>query len=108
MDKHVAKLFLLDFQQSGIHLNDEDRQVTSTGDIFLDILGVRAFFSFQMVVRLNDDALQLGQHFSAGAHRPRSVSRDLVRNSPIFLGEFGHRHFTPIVYFFKKSYKVGE
>ena len=43
VDRHVAKLFLLDFYQCGIHLPNEDRQ---------------------KVVELNDSILQIGQHFA--------------------------------------------
>lgn len=60
VDSHVAKLFLLDFYQCGIHLPDEDRQ---------------------RIVSLNDSILQTGQHFAAGAHRPRVVKKmDLPRD----------------------------
>jgi intermediate peptidase len=54
VDKHVAKLFLLDFYQCGIHLPDEDRQ---------------------RVVELNDTILQIGQQFSANSHKPRIVKK---------------------------------
>ena len=54
VDNHVAKLFLLDFYQCGIHLPDEDRQ---------------------KVVELNDSILQLGQQFSFECHQPRRVNK---------------------------------
>ena len=57
VDRHVARLFLLDFEQSGIHLDDESRQ---------------------MVVRLNDHILQLGQQFAAGTHQPRAVKKSAL------------------------------
>lgn len=57
VDRHVAKLFMFDFEQCGIHLPDEKRQE---------------------VVELNDYILQLGQRFMAGAVSPRSVSRDIL------------------------------
>ena len=50
VDKHVARLFLLDFLQSGIHLDDDSRK---------------------MVVKLNDRILQVGQQFAAGSHQGR-------------------------------------
>ncbi|XP_068144208.1 mitochondrial intermediate peptidase [Drosophila tropicalis] len=49
VDKHVAKLFLFDFEQCGIHLPEEERL---------------------RVVRLNDYILQLGQKFMNGASQP--------------------------------------
>ncbi len=54
VDQHVAKLFLLDFYQCGIHLPDQERQ---------------------KVVEYNDQILQLGQHFAANCHRPRVVKK---------------------------------
>ena len=48
VDAHVARLFLLDFLQSGIHLDDDARKV---------------------VVKLNDRILQVGQQFAAGSHQ---------------------------------------
>ncbi|TRY74904.1 hypothetical protein TCAL_00516 [Tigriopus californicus] len=57
VDQHVAKLFLLDFQQCGIHLDDDSRN---------------------MVVKLNDHILQLGQQFAAQAHRPRAVKKSVL------------------------------
>ena len=60
VDRHVAKLFLLDFHQSGIHLDDDARQV---------------------VVGLMDYALQLGQQFSAGCHRPARAEASRVPES---------------------------
>merc|ERR1719468_592076 len=54
VDQHVANLFLLDFYQCGIHLNESERQ---------------------NVVELNDTILQIGQHFSANCHRPRVVKK---------------------------------
>lgn len=54
VDRHVAKLFLLDFQQCGIHLDDEPRQT---------------------VVQLNDRILQIGQQFAANTHKPRVVKK---------------------------------
>lgn len=54
VDQHVAKLFLMDFYQCGIHLPDADRQ---------------------KVVELNDSILQLGQHFATNCHRPRVVKK---------------------------------
>lgn len=53
VDKHVVELFLFDFEQSGIHLDEKARQ---------------------QVVYLNDCILRLGQRFMAGALTPRSVS----------------------------------
>ena len=54
VDKHVAKLFLLDFYQCGIHLPEAQRE---------------------RVVELNDSILQIGQHFAASCHRPRVVKK---------------------------------
>lgn len=53
LDKHVVDLFLFDFEQSGIHLDETARL---------------------KVVNLNDQILRLGQRFMAGALTPRSVS----------------------------------
>lgn len=60
IDDHVAKLFLFDFEQSGIHLDDEARN---------------------KVVYLNDCILQLGQRFMNGAINPRKVSKDILPES---------------------------
>lgn len=55
MDTHVAKLFIFDFEQSGIHLEEAQRQ---------------------QVVNLNEYILQLGQRFSMNAHEPRQVNKE--------------------------------
>lgn len=52
VDRHVTKLFLLDFQQCGIHLQDADRE---------------------SVVRLNDGILQDGQRFANMAQEPTII-----------------------------------
>lgn len=57
VDQHVAKLFLFDFEQCGIHLPEEERL---------------------RVVRLNDYILQLGQKFMNGAAQPTVLSRSHV------------------------------
>jgi intermediate peptidase len=57
VDKHVARLFLLDFQQCGIHLDDDSRK---------------------MVVKLNDRILQVGQQFAAGTHQPRAIKKSVL------------------------------
>jgi len=57
VDKHVAKLFLQDFLQCGIHLPDAERE---------------------KVVELNDSILRLGQQFSAGCHRPRVIAPEML------------------------------
>jgi intermediate peptidase len=55
VDQHVARLFLFDFEQSGIHLSEKERK---------------------RVVALNDSILHLGQRFIAGALAPRAISKD--------------------------------
>lgn len=57
VDDHVAKLFLFDFEQCGIHLEEELRQ---------------------QVVQLNEGILQLGQRFMSGAVNPRSITRNVI------------------------------
>jgi len=57
VDKLVAKLFLQDFQQCGIHLKDHERE---------------------KVVELNDRILRLGQHFANGCHQPRIVKSEML------------------------------
>lgn len=57
IDDHVAKLFLFDFEQCGIHLEEKHRQ---------------------KVVYLNDTILQLGQRFMTGAVHPRQVSKSVL------------------------------
>ncbi|XP_047736773.1 mitochondrial intermediate peptidase-like [Hyalella azteca] len=54
VDEHVARLFLFDFEQSGIHLEDSKRQ---------------------KVFELNEYILAVGQHFMANCHKPRKVER---------------------------------
>ncbi|XP_017785977.1 PREDICTED: mitochondrial intermediate peptidase [Nicrophorus vespilloides] len=54
VDNHVAQLFLFDFEQSGIHLPEAERN---------------------KVVALNDSILHLGQHFVAGAANPRKIKK---------------------------------
>jgi len=60
VDKHVARLFLLDFRLCGIHLDDADRE---------------------SVVRLNDRILRAGQEFAAGCQQPRAVKASLLPES---------------------------
>ncbi|KAL4716868.1 hypothetical protein ACJJTC_012679 [Scirpophaga incertulas] len=56
-DQHLAELFLFDFEQSGIQLDEGPRK---------------------RVVALNDLILQTGQRFMAGAAKPRRVPRKVV------------------------------
>lgn len=60
IDKHVIELFLFDFEQSGIHLNEDDRKT---------------------VVYLNDYVLRIGQRFMSGALMPRTVSGQSLPDS---------------------------
>lgn len=53
-DNHVAKLFLADFEQSGIHLDAETRR---------------------KVVALNDHILHVGSYFTNNALQPRAVKK---------------------------------
>lgn len=57
MDDHVGRLFLFDFEQSGIHLPEAERN---------------------KVVRLNDSLLHLGQHFVAASTSPRLLEKNLL------------------------------
>ncbi|XP_012543009.1 mitochondrial intermediate peptidase [Monomorium pharaonis] len=57
IDDHVAKLFLFDFEQCGIHLPERQRR---------------------RVVELNDYILQVGQKFMAGAVAPKTVNADVL------------------------------
>lgn len=57
LDKRVTQLFLHDFQQSGIHLDEEKR---------------RRF------VELNDQINTLGTFFTQGCHRANSVPKSLI------------------------------
>jgi mitochondrial intermediate peptidase len=57
VDDHVAKLFLFDFEQSGIHLEEEQRR---------------------KVVLLNERILQLGQRFMSGSVNPRSIPKNIL------------------------------
>lgn len=60
IDKHVSRLFLFDFEQCGIHLEEGQRQ---------------------RVVYLTDCILQLGQRFMSGAVNPRSVDKNTLPES---------------------------
>uniref|UniRef100_A0A1B0DMG1 Peptidase M3A/M3B catalytic domain-containing protein n=1 Tax=Phlebotomus papatasi TaxID=29031 RepID=A0A1B0DMG1_PHLPP len=57
VDDHVAELFLFDFEQSGIHLEENLRR---------------------RVVHLNECILQMGQRFMAGAITPRVVNKEVL------------------------------
>lgn len=57
IDDHVSKLFLFDFEQSGIHLPEKERQY---------------------VVMLNNYILQIGQKFMAGAVSSRFIKADVL------------------------------
>lgn len=57
IDNHVANLFLFDFEQCGIHLEEELRKT---------------------VVSLNESILHLGQRFMAGAVHPRALPKSVL------------------------------
>ncbi|XP_043477503.1 mitochondrial intermediate peptidase [Leptopilina heterotoma] len=57
IDNHVAQLFSIDFEQSGIHLPEDQRRE---------------------VVEYNDFILQIGQKFTATALAPRSIRIDQI------------------------------
>lgn len=57
IDEHVAELFLFDFEQCGIHLEENLRR---------------------KVVYLNNCILQCGQKFMAGAVEPRAVRKSML------------------------------
>lgn len=57
LDRHVIDLFLCDFEQCGIHLDQQTRK---------------------NVVYLNDCILRTGQRFAAGAMAPRNVPADAI------------------------------
>ncbi|XP_059613496.1 mitochondrial intermediate peptidase [Phlebotomus argentipes] len=60
VDDHVSQLFLFDFEQSGIHLEEELRR---------------------RVLHLNECILQMGQRFMAGAITPRVVDKEVLPES---------------------------
>lgn len=64
VDNHVAGLFLFDFEQSGIHLSEPERQ---------------------QIVALNDAILNLGQQFVAGSSSPRYVKKSLIPDNIKYL-----------------------
>ena len=55
VDKHVAELFMFDFEQSGIHLEESKRK---------------------RFVHLNESILMLGTYFQQGCQKPMSFSKD--------------------------------
>lgn len=57
LDDYVAKLFMFDFEQSGIHLNDSKRK---------------------LVLQLNESILKLGSIFAANANQGRLVTVDQI------------------------------
>ena len=67
VDKHVAKLFHMDFQQSGIHLDEKTRE---------------------SVVDLNDEILQLGQNFTSNIQAPVIIDKSVI---PSNLHHFFHQ-----------------
>lgn len=60
VDRHVAKLFLFDFEQSGIHLDEAKRC---------------------RVVSLNEAILTLGQHFMNGSLQSRAIPKKKLPES---------------------------
>ena len=76
VDDHVAKLFLFDFEQNGIHLEEKLRQRVSFG-LPLILLYILNFCQFK-VVHLNECILQLGQRFMGGAVHPRAIPKTLL------------------------------
>lgn len=60
VDRHVAKLFLFDFEQSGIHLDETKRC---------------------RVVALNEAILTLGQHFMNGSLQSRAIPKKKLPES---------------------------
>lgn len=60
VDNYVSELFLFDFEQSGIHLPEKERE---------------------KVVKLNENALNLGQFFMKHAENPRLIAANLVPES---------------------------
>ena len=73
VDKHVAELFRIDFQQSGIHLDDSSRE---------------------SVVNLNDEILQLGQQFTSNIHSPVIVNK---RHVPSSIHQYFHQQGDHII-----------
>ena len=55
MDQRVAELFMFDFEQSGIHLNENKRQ---------------------KFVQLNESILMLGTYFMKGTQTSSAISKD--------------------------------
>ena len=81
MDIHVAHLFIFDFEQSGIHLQEAQRQ---------------------KVVDLNEYILQLGQKFSMNAHEPRQVNKE---DLPPHIRHQYYKYFCGILYL-KQSWLI--
>lgn len=55
VDKHVGKLFIFDFEQSGIHLDETKRK---------------------QFVQLNESILMLGTYFAQGCQKPAPISKN--------------------------------
>lgn len=64
MDKHVVKLFLFDFEQCGIHLQEEERK---------------------KIVSLNEKLLYVGQQFLMGTYEPKKIEEVFI---PVSVREF--------------------
>lgn len=57
IDEYVTKLFINDFEQSGIHLDDKKRET---------------------ILHLNENILRIGSIFSAHANEPRCVDKSIL------------------------------
>lgn len=79
IDNHVAKLFLFDFEQCGIHLPEKQRiKVVELNNYILQVSIIYLMISLIIILNIFISYFQVGQRFMAGAVTPRTVNANAL------------------------------
>ena len=73
VDRYVAKMFLADFEQSGIHLPEHQVRKVKSSPLHLDQKLCCVSFQRKEFVNLNNSILLEGNSFEIGCSSPASV-----------------------------------